>query len=215
MVKILSSSKKNNLTRSELLAYEKKLREEVNRRATRFDKEDGYFRKKAFSHNVLIGRNPRGKDTIAPARFSKLSTEDLIHATLNLEIMIKSPMSTKKGRKEISSRAWETFKDGHPGWTRAKYNKFVKAMGRPEIISGMQGMITDYMLSEQYGEAYRTGHSVSDLENAIIAIGESNLREFGIKQVTGNMVLRVMEGEEANAVLEDVRRLRDNEESNE
>ena len=215
MVKILSSSQKNNLTRSELLAYEKKLRAEVNRRASRFDKEDRFFKEKAFAHNAFIGRNPRGKDTIAPARFSKLSTEDLKQATLNLEIIIKSPSSTKKGRKEKANRSWETFRAGHPGWTRTRYNKFVKAMGRPEIRSGMQGMIIEYMLSEQYGEAYRTGFSESDLANAIIVIGESNLREIGIKQVTGNMVLRVIEGEDANEVLESVRRLRDYEESNE
>lgn len=216
MVKILSKAEKDMLSKKELIAYERKLRLEVNRRAERFDKEDSYFKEKAARFNEKVGSKPKSKsESFAVGKISSMKKMDIRIAIADLESIIQSPQSTKTGRKIKSDKSWESFKMGHEGFSRAKYNKLVKLLGSKQFESGMQSLILSYVLSEQIVEAYKDGYEDNDIYNAILEIGANNLDEMGIKQVTGKMILEVVKGADANEVLERYRRMSAQEESNE
>ena len=214
-IKILSVSEKNKLSMKELISYERKLRIEVNRRASRFDKDDYFFKEKANQFNSIVGANPRSKKDSFASSITSLKKEQLRIAISGLEHIINNPRSTKVGRKIKGDSSWETFRLGHEGFTRTKYNKLIKLLGSKQFGSGMQSLILQYCLSEQVVEVYKDGYEDNDIYNAILRIGNENLDEIGIKQVTGQMIIEVVKGANVNEVLERYRLLSNQEESNE
>lgn len=201
MVKILSKSQKDNLSERELINYQNKLVKEVNRRAARFDIDDKVFAKWRAKYSL---NNETNNSSVFANANENLTRDYRLISIKVLEDVINSKRSTKKGRKESSDKAFETFRERYSTnektISRRFYNKFIQAFEKVEEDS-FNGMVEDYMLSEQIRDVFIEGYDTNAILNAIIAIGTTNL-PTELRKRSGEMIIAVLRGEDVDDLLE-------------
>ena len=187
-IKILSVSTKNNLTLDELLSYEKKLRDEVARRESRFKPNDKFFRMQSLKYQETL--NERNNIEKFPNRRAG-DIDDVKLGIRVLENTIKSQQSTLKGRKEILDLSFKSFNanlvaGGSKPLSRTKYNRIAKFF---DELDDNEDLAEYFYDSWQVVAAVNEGLDFNKFVNMINLIDKINKeKEYGMHHYSLEMI---------------------------